>query len=56
VLSVSRDAIVKDKPADRAGEKTSGSDSTSGEPKGQELGFAARVSLDRSQMQVDDDS
>jgi hemolysin D len=55
VLSVSRDAIVKDKPADRAGEKTLGTDSTSSEPKGQELGFAARVSLDRSQMQVDDE-
>ena len=24
------------------------------EPKGQELGYAARVSLDRSQMQIDD--
>jgi hemolysin D len=55
VLSVSRDAIVRDKPVDRAGEKTPGSDSTSSEPKGQELGFAARVSLDRSQMQVDNE-
>ena len=54
VLSVSHDAIVRDKPVDRAGEKSSGADSTSSEPKGQDLSFAARVSLDRSQMQIDD--
>jgi hemolysin D len=54
VLSVSQDAIVRDKPADRAGEKSSGADSTSSEPKGQDLSFAARISLDRSQMQIDD--
>jgi hemolysin D len=54
VLSVSHDAIVRDKPVDRAGEKSPGADSTSSEPKGQELSFAARVSLDRSQMQIDD--
>jgi hemolysin D len=54
VLSVSQDAIVRDKPADRAGEKSSGADSTSSEPKGQDLSFAARISLDRSQMKIDD--
>jgi hemolysin D len=54
VLSVSQDAIVRDKPADRAGEKSSGADSTSSEPKGQDLSFAARISLGRSQMQIDD--
>jgi hemolysin D len=54
VLSVSQDAIVRDKPADRAGEKSSGADSTSSEPKGQDLSFAARISLDRPQMQIDD--
>ena len=54
VLSVSHDAIVRDKPVDRAGEKSPGADSTSSEPKGQDLSFAARVSLDRSQMQIDD--
>jgi multidrug efflux pump subunit AcrA (membrane-fusion protein) len=52
VLSVSHDAIVRDKPVDRAGEKSPGSSSS--EPKGQDLSFAARVSLDRSQMQIDD--
>jgi membrane fusion protein, hemolysin D len=54
VLSVSQDAIVRDKPVDRAGEKSPGADNTSSEPKGQDLSFAARVSLDRSQMQIDD--
>jgi hemolysin D len=54
VLSVSQDAIVRDKPVDRAGEKPSGADSTSSEPQGQDLSFAARISLDRSQMQIDD--
>jgi hemolysin D len=54
VLSISQDAIVRDKPVDRASEKSPGADSTSSEPKGQELNFAARVSLDRSQMQIDD--
>lgn len=54
VLSVSQDAIVRDKPADKAGEKSLGADSTSSEPKGQDLSFAARISLDRSQMQIDD--
>jgi hemolysin D len=54
VLSVSQDAIVRDKPVDRASEKTLGADSTSSEPRGQELNFSARISLDRSQMQIDD--
>jgi hemolysin D len=54
VLSVSQDAIVREKPVDRASEKTPGAESTSSEPRGQELGFAARVSLDRLQMQIDD--
>ena len=55
VLSVSRDAIVRDRPAERSTEKNLGSNGESSEPKGQELSFAARVSLDRSQMQVDDE-
>jgi hemolysin D len=55
VLSVSRDAIVREKPVDKASEKTPGADSTSSEPPGQELNFAARISLDRSQMQIDDE-
>jgi hemolysin D len=54
VLSVSQDAIVRDKAVDRASEKSPGADSTSSEPKGQDLSFSARISLDRSQMQIDD--
>ena len=54
VLSVSHDAIVRNKPVDRASEKSPGADSTSSEPRDQDLSFAARVSLDRSQMQIDD--
>ena len=54
VLSVSRDAVGRDKAIDRASEKASGADNASSEPKGQDLSFSARVSLDRSQMQIDD--
>jgi hemolysin D len=55
VLSVSRDAITRDKPQDKPSEKGApGADNTSSEPKGQELSYAARVSLDRMQMQIDD--
>ena len=54
VLSVSQDAIVRDKAVDRASEKNPGAESTSSEPKGQDLSFSARVSLDRWQMQIDD--
>lgn len=53
VLSVSTDAITRDRqggPNDRA----SGTAQGSSEPKGQELEYAARVSLDRTQMQVED--
>ena len=53
VLSVSRDAIVRDVPADTRKDNTDGAESTSSEPKGQELSYAARVSLDRTQIQVD---
>jgi hemolysin D len=54
VLSVSRDAIGRDKSVDRATERGAGADNASSEPKGQDLSFSARVSLDRSQMQIDD--
>ncbi|TWB01457.1 HlyD family type I secretion periplasmic adaptor subunit [Bradyrhizobium stylosanthis] len=53
VLSVSTDAITRDRqggPNDR----TSGTAQGSSEPKGQELEYAARVSLDRTHMQVED--
>ena len=55
VLSVSQDAISRDKPADKAvSDKPRAAQDSSSEPIGQELVFAARVSLDRTQMQVDD--
>ena len=54
VLSVSQDAITREKPQDRSSDKTPGTENTSSEPKGQEMNYAARVSLDRTQMQVED--
>jgi hemolysin D len=54
VLSVSRDAIVRDKPQDKSNEKAQGAETESSEPKGQEMNYAARVSLDRTRMQIDD--
>jgi hemolysin D len=52
VVNVSHDAITRDKQPD--GGKAARSDEPSSEPKGQELNYAARVLLDRTQMQVDD--
>jgi hemolysin D len=54
VLSVSQDAIARDKPQDKSSEQTKGAEHASSEPKGQELVYSARVSLDRTQMQVED--
>ncbi|HTP82321.1 MAG TPA: HlyD family type I secretion periplasmic adaptor subunit [Alphaproteobacteria bacterium] len=52
VRSVSQDAIPRDKPADGT-RANAGSSERSSEPQGQELVYAARVSLDRTQMEVD---
>lgn len=55
VLSVSNDAITRDKPPDGPNAKPPGAEqASSSEPKGQELIFAARVSLDRTSMQIED--
>jgi hemolysin D len=54
VINVSQDAITRDKPQDKSNDKTPGAETTSSEPKGQEMNYAARVSLDRTQMQVDE--
>ncbi len=55
VMSVSQDAIVRDRPSDPKGsERAAGAETTSSEPKGQDLLYAARVSLDRTTMQIDD--
>jgi hemolysin D len=55
VLSVSPDAIARDVPPDKTkDDNTVNAEGTSSEPKGQELGYAARISLDRTQIQVGD--
>jgi hemolysin D len=55
VLNVSPDAITRSKPQDKTGkDDTQGAENATSEPKGQELVYAARVSLDREQMLVDD--
>jgi hemolysin D len=54
VINVSQDAITRDKPQEKNGDKVQGSEVSNSEPKGQELSYAARVSLDGTQMQVED--
>jgi hemolysin D len=54
VRSVSHDAIARDKPQGKANEKSQSAATDSSEPKNQELVYAARVSLDRTQMRVED--
>ena len=54
VLSVSTDAITRDKQQGGPNDRTLGSAQSSSEPKGQELEYAARVSLDRTHMQIED--
>ncbi|SHJ94705.1 hemolysin D [Bradyrhizobium lablabi] len=55
VVSVSQDAIVRDKPGSKAGlAKPDGALSDSSEPEGQELVYSARVALDGSKMQIED--
>jgi len=55
VVTVSQDAISRDRPAtpnDSSRSRAALSDTS--EPQGQELVYSARVSLDRTQMQVED--
>src|SRR5262249_1810566 len=54
VLSVSQDAIIHDRPPERSSERALGAQHDSSEPNGQELNYSARVSLDRTQLQVED--
>jgi len=54
VLSVSQDAIIRDRPQDRPDERGRGAPNDSSEPKGQELNYSARILLPQSQMQIDD--
>src|SRR6202165_1944364 len=50
VLSISSDSIVRDTSNEKAGDKPP----ATSEPKGQELSYAARISVDRTQMPVED--
>ena len=54
VLSVSSDAITRDRPQGASNDRAMGAATSSSEPKGQELEYAARVSLDRAAMQIDE--
>ncbi len=54
VLSVSQDAIIRDRQQDRANDRGLAALNETSEPKGQELNYSACISLDRSRMQIDD--
>jgi hemolysin D len=53
VLSVSQDAIIRDRRQDRADDRSLGAQNDSSEPRGQELNYSARISLDATKMQID---
>lgn len=53
VLSISRDSITRDRREEGAREQPGGAETASSEPKGQELIYAARVSLDRTAMMIE---
>jgi hemolysin D len=54
VLTVSQDAVIRDRQQDRPNDRPLGTQNDTSEPKGQELNYSARISLDRTRMQVDD--
>ena len=54
IQSISSDAITRDNARDKPNDKDPGSAAATSEPKGQELTYAARISVDRTQMQVED--
>lgn len=55
VVSVSQDAIIREKPPSQANaDRPSGQGARSSEPPGQEMIYAARVSLEKTRMQIDD--
>jgi hemolysin D len=54
VLSVSQDAIIRERQQDRSNDRGLGTQNDTSEPKGQELNYSARISLDRTKMQIDD--
>jgi hemolysin D len=54
VMSVSPDAITREKPMDKGNAAQPGGEADSSEPANQELVYAARISLDHTRMQIDD--
>lgn len=54
VLSISQDAVPREKRGDRTAEKLKGAEAGSSEPQDMELGYIARLSIDRQQMQIGD--
>ena len=54
ILTVSRDAMTRDKPQEKMSDKSQGAETSSSEPKGQELIYSARVSVGRTQMDIED--
>ena len=54
VLSVSQDAVIRDRPQDRSNDRRLGAQEETSEPQGQELNYSAGISLDRTQMRIDD--
>ncbi|WP_262047168.1 HlyD family type I secretion periplasmic adaptor subunit [Bradyrhizobium sp. Bra78] len=53
VINISQDAIPRNKPPENGNTRPLGAGTTSSEPNGQELVYAARVSLDRSYMNIE---
>jgi hemolysin D len=53
VLSVSQDAIIRERQQDRSSDRALGTQNETSEPKGQELNYSARISLDHTKMQID---
>jgi hemolysin D len=53
IVNVSQDAIPRNKPPENGNTRAAGAETNSSEPKGQELVYAARVSLERNQMDID---
>jgi hemolysin D len=55
VIGISRDAVIREKPTNQmSNDRQIGPSARSSEPLGQELLYAARVSLDRTAMKIDD--
>jgi hemolysin D len=53
VINVSTDAITRDRAEEATRDGSPATEKSTSEPKGQELVYAARVALDRTQMQIE---